>query len=104
MRFSLFAAVALCTLLVSCQKEIHMDFGENVPLTEDEVDIMAASKDFVEHAVGQDLYDLKKPPRKIRMLVTDSVVLVGSGGGNCIIGPLIFMKKDSTVVTGFVDL
>jgi hypothetical protein len=91
-------------VLLSCQKEIHMDFGEETPLRPDEIDIMAASKDFIEHEVGEDLYAFKKAPRKIRILVTDSVVVSGTGGGNCIIRPMIFMKKDSTVVTGFVDL
>lgn len=104
MRFQFFTAVAFSALLVSCQKEIHIDFGEEIQMTQDELDIMAVSPDFVEHVVGEDLYSLKKPPRKIRILVTDSVVLTGQGGGTCIIRPLIFMKKDSSVVSGFVDL
>lgn len=81
-----------------------MDFDQKTLLTEDEIDIMAASPDFIEHPVGEVLYSFKKEPRKIRIYTGDSVMCVGPGGSGCIIRPRIFMKKDSTVVEGFVDL
>jgi hypothetical protein len=65
---------------------------------------MAVSDEFVEHPVGEDLYALKKAPRKIRIYVGDSVVCSGAGGGACIIRPKIFIKKNGDEVGGFVDI
>src|SRR5688572_17442260 len=99
LRVTLFALAAVA--IISCQKEIHMDFGTDLPLTQEEQDIMASSDEFIAHPVGEVLYSFKKSPRKIRIFTGDSIVCVGPGGGTCVIAPKIFMKKDSTVVGGY---
>lgn len=96
--------LALALLTLACQKEFHLDLENEQQLTEDEQDIMAASDQFVAHPVGETMYSFKKEPRKVRIFVADSVKCVGFGGGACIIRPRIFMKKDSTLVDGWVDL